>query len=325
MRPLVVPHSVTLPALLLCVAALLPALPAVAQQPAAQPPPRMAVLELERVGVSEAEGAAITDRLRTELAYRRRFTVLERVQTERALAQAGFLSPDPADAEQVVRIGKQLDAAFVVTGRVTQLTGTYQVNVQMTQVKTGAVVHGEAVLHAGDIIGSFDTMRTLTATLTDAVERAPRAGVPATPEPTPPPPPIATTDLAPAIPPPEPVVERNPTRWGLLTGGALVAVAALLEVRALARGADAAATAETARSEENTALYEDAKTQREDAESLERTAVAVGLIGAILLVRWALSGDGSDSADAGPPAVRPPVQLALAPQGGLRVGYALHW
>jgi TolB-like protein len=309
------------------------ALPAAAQQQSMQPDPaaprtteqrprpRVAVLEFERLGVNEAEGASITDRLRTDLVNLRRFTVLDRAQTEQVLKEMAFQQQGITDAQQAVRIGKLLNVEFIVTGRATRLSGAYQVNAQMIQVETAEVVRSETVLHRGDIIGLLsDTMSSVAARLAD-VEGAPRV---ATPVPPAAPPPAAMPYVAPAVPAAEPVMERKKADWALVVGGILVAVGTFMEIGAIAGNADAVTKADEANSTRNPILYDEAKADQEDAESLQSTALAVGAIGVVFLIVYAVSGNNGGSADAGPPAP-PPVQLALAPDGGMRVGYALRW
>ena len=154
---------------------------ALAQQQAAKA--RVAVLEFTGVDISKAEAAAVTDQLRNDLVNLGQFTVLDRSQTEASMQELALQQAGVTSAEQAVQIGKMLNVEFIVTGRVTALTGAYQVSAQMIDVESSEIVRSENILYRGDILGLLsENMATIAARLSQ-VETPPRRPAPLQPPP----------------------------------------------------------------------------------------------------------------------------------------------
>lgn len=152
---------------------------------AAPPKPRIAVLEFESVGVSTAEAAAVSDQLRSDLVRQGHFTVVDRAQTQRVLGEMAFQQQGATDPNQAARIGKILNVEFIVAGRITALSGAYQVNSQLIRVETGVIERSESIVHQGPFLGLLsDNMSTIANRLA-AVDKAPPAAVAAAPAPPP--------------------------------------------------------------------------------------------------------------------------------------------
>ena len=67
---------------------------------------RIAVLELQGQGVSEAEAKTLTDRLRSRLVNTNAFHVLEREQMDEVLQEQGFQQSGCVSDECLVEIGR---------------------------------------------------------------------------------------------------------------------------------------------------------------------------------------------------------------------------
>jgi len=159
----------------------------------APPKPRIAVLEFESVGVSTAEAAAVSDQLRSDLVRQGHFTVVDRAQTQRVLGEMAFQQQGATDPNQAARIGKILNVEFIVAGRITALSGAYQVNSQLIRVETGVIERSESIVHQGPFLGLLsDNMSTIANRLA-AVERPP--------------------SVASAAPAPPPAAESKSTGW----------------------------------------------------------------------------------------------------------------
>lgn len=296
--------------------ALLAAAPVAAQQQSASgaaPRPRVAILEFQRIGVTEAEGAAITDRLRTDFVNLHIYQVLDRAQMEAVLQEQAFQQEGVTDPNQAVRIGKLLNVEYIVTGRVTKLAQAYQVNAQMIRVETAEVIRSETLLHRGDIIGLLsENMATVASRLAEAGagKAAPKATV--TPE-------------AKAPPPAEaPPAEMGPSSWPLIAGGVALGLGALMELNAVSQSSDAVDKADTARSTGDTALYNDATSQQDSAKSMETLAFAAMGVGVALLVYYSMQ-DAPAQKNAAAPAPEPlPVRIEVQPRA-VAVSYALRW
>ena len=153
--------------------------------------PRIAVLEFSGVGVTEAETAAVTEEIRSDLFKSGRFEVLERsridaVLNEQALQQAAVATED------AVKAGKLLDVQYIVTGRLTSPSpGTYHLSAQAIDVETGRITASDTAQHEGGILGLLEKLPALTArAVAKLFEEAPP---PAAQAPAPPPEPLANT------------------------------------------------------------------------------------------------------------------------------------
>ncbi|MBI4083651.1 MAG: hypothetical protein HY423_13680, partial [Candidatus Lambdaproteobacteria bacterium] len=167
--------------------------------------PRVAVLQFQRVGTDDAEATATGDQLRTELVNLQAFTVLERTQTDAVLGELAFQQEGFTDPSRATEAGQLLNVQFVVTGRITRLQGGYQVNVQMTDVKTGEIVRSESVLHRGDFVGLLSAQVPRLAARLARRESGPPPGALSPPPP-----------AAPQRPPAQPSRSDAPRRWPMM-------------------------------------------------------------------------------------------------------------
>ncbi len=220
---------------LLALLVLIAELPAQAQEAK----PRVAVLQFQRVSADEAEATATADQLRTELVKLQAFTVLERSQTDAVLGELAFQQEGLTEPSRAAKAGQLLNVQFVVTGRITRLQGAYQVNVQMTDVKTGEIVRSESVLHQGDFVGLLSAqVPRLAARLARLESAPPPAAVTAAP-----------AESSPLRPSRHDESRRWPAmgmmggvtaNWPLVVGGMMVMGGAMIAARSDSANRDAA-------------------------------------------------------------------------------------
>ena len=182
-----------------------PGLPPVLWAQQQKPPPPqpgdkelIAVMDLGMLEGSKAQGAALTNQLRTEVLKTGKVTLVDRSQmdavlNEQALQQAGCTSQECA-----VDVGKILGIRKIVTGSVTKISDNlWQVSVQLIDVETSETVKAETFNHRGsfeDLL--FNGMANVAKLLFPMEQKDLKALV----ESVPPPPPL---------PAPPPVLEEE--------------------------------------------------------------------------------------------------------------------
>ncbi len=100
----------------------------------------VAVMELEGRGISAAEAAALTDRLRNELFRLGTYDVVERGMMESILTEQDFQLTGCTSDECLVEVGRLLGARQIVGGSVSKVGGTYTVSARVVDVETGKVL-----------------------------------------------------------------------------------------------------------------------------------------------------------------------------------------
>jgi len=98
----------------------------------------VAVADLTGKEVSQAHASIVSDFLRSELVRTGAFTVVERANMDKILAEAGFQMSGCTEAECAVQMGKLLNVTRMVVGSVSKLIDTYYVTVNLVDVETAA-------------------------------------------------------------------------------------------------------------------------------------------------------------------------------------------
>lgn len=286
----------------LALGALLVAPAATAQAQPAKP--RIAVLEFERIEVGEAEGAAVTNQLRSELVNLRVFTVLDRGQTEAVLQELAFQQAGVTDPGRAARIGKLLNVQYIVTGRLTALADAYQVHAQMIRVETAEIERSESIVYRGEIVGLLSERMPILARRLAGVE--------------------GPAD-APGVTP-KPELKAGKSAWPLLLGGVAILAAVGLQRSAVSTDDEAEEKAEAARLQNDPALFREAEELQSDAQTQEVAAIVLGGIGAALVLYYLFSGDEEPGlAYSGRPLREPfPVAFAITPNS-VAARYTLRW
>ncbi len=102
---------------------------------------RIAILNLEPIGISEKESASLTDRLRSELMSTGSFMILERSRMGEILQEQGFQMLGCSTDECVVEAGKLLNVSQICAGSVGKVGALFTVSIRLIDVQTGAVIN----------------------------------------------------------------------------------------------------------------------------------------------------------------------------------------
>jgi TolB-like protein len=91
----------------------------------------------------------VINRMTTEISNAIRedkmsFKIVSRTALDRLLQEQAFQVSEFADPESQLAIGKQLGADLIITGTITRLSGNYEINAQLIDVRTAAVLGGVA-------------------------------------------------------------------------------------------------------------------------------------------------------------------------------------
>jgi|GEM_PF-3899455 len=105
----------------------------------------VAVAELEGHNVSAMESATITDFIRTELVNAGIYTVLERSNMHKILAEQRFQQTGCTTTECAIEMGKILNVQEMFIGSFSKLMNVYFVNVRLVNVETGSISLAETV------------------------------------------------------------------------------------------------------------------------------------------------------------------------------------
>jgi TolB-like protein len=106
----------------------------------AQVKQRIAVLNLESVGVSKTESITLTDRLRSELVKTGAFTIIERSEMDDILKEQGFQLSGCTSDECAVEAGRLLNVSHICAGSIGKVGALYTVSVRLIDVETGEIL-----------------------------------------------------------------------------------------------------------------------------------------------------------------------------------------
>jgi len=100
----------------------------------------LAVMDLKcGTGIAKDQCAAFTDVLIDEMVRMKKYTVIDRANRDKILAEAGFQQSGCVDNSCTIEMGRQLGVGKMVVGSVAKLEETYLVNLQLLNVETSAV------------------------------------------------------------------------------------------------------------------------------------------------------------------------------------------
>ncbi len=100
----------------------------------------LAVLELEVGGISNFEGKAITERLRTEIFKTKKFHVMERNKMNDILKEQGFQLSGCTTVDCIVEAGKLIGVQQMVAGNISKIGNLYSINIRLIDVETGRII-----------------------------------------------------------------------------------------------------------------------------------------------------------------------------------------
>ncbi len=114
--------------------------------------PLVAVNKLQARGISEDEGATLTDVLRSKLMNTGKFQVMERGQMESILKEQAFQQSGACtDQECMVEMGQVLGIKYIIAGSIGQVGKAYSINVRTISVETGEIINSVSHNYTGPI------------------------------------------------------------------------------------------------------------------------------------------------------------------------------
>ena len=124
---------------------------------AQEPKPRIAVLDLQGVGLSDQEVSALSDRLREALLKTDRFVLVDRSQLESLLNEQALQQAVCSGEDCATRVGELAGAKRIVGGKAVKLAdGVWLVTALMVDVTTSETLDLESVRHQGSLAGLLD-------------------------------------------------------------------------------------------------------------------------------------------------------------------------
>lgn len=138
------------------------------------PPPqdkaRIAVLDLQGIGLSDEEVAALSERLREALLGTDRYIVIDRSQIQQILDEQALQQAVCSGDDCATHLGELLGAKRVVGGKAVKLDdGVWLVSAVMVDVTTSQTLDLASVRYRGDLLGLMDrSMPELARRLTGA-------------------------------------------------------------------------------------------------------------------------------------------------------------
>jgi Protein of unknown function (DUF2380) len=119
---------------------------------------RIAVLDVQALGGTPSEAAALTDHLRQALEKSGRFTLVDRGVTASTVSQRVLSPAGCTSAECVVKVGQLLGVSKVVAGRAVKLSdSSWFVSSVVVDVRSAKTLDAESVVHQGDFASLLQT------------------------------------------------------------------------------------------------------------------------------------------------------------------------
>jgi len=104
---------------------------------------RLAILDLDPVGVDNVTALTVSDLLRTELFNTGLFMVIERQQMTSILKEQEYQMSGCTSTECAVQIGRLLSANKILVGTVNKLGKSFIINARIVNVETGTMEFGD--------------------------------------------------------------------------------------------------------------------------------------------------------------------------------------
>jgi hypothetical protein len=124
-------------------------------KPAQAQPPRKftaAILDLDSKGISDAEGAALSNRLRDEMFQTGAFDMMERNKMQDILQEQGFQQSGACNTNAcAVEVGQLIGVQKMIAGSLGKVGKTYSVVLRMVDVGTGRMEQSVTEDYNGEI------------------------------------------------------------------------------------------------------------------------------------------------------------------------------
>lgn len=106
--------------------------------------PPVAVMQIDVAAIGKDPGqmsSVLLDMITTELAKKPTIKVIDRAQIEDLLTKQKLSLTGRGTDESAIRVGKLAGAAYIVTGGAVFAGGVVRLDLRMTEVETGSIVH----------------------------------------------------------------------------------------------------------------------------------------------------------------------------------------
>lgn len=112
----------------------------------------LAVMDLAATGISQSDGAILTDALLSYLVNTNYYEIVERSKRDEILKEQGFaLSGACSETSCLLEIGKYLSVQKMIGGSIGKLGGTWTVNIRLLDINTGKVEKACMKYYKGEI------------------------------------------------------------------------------------------------------------------------------------------------------------------------------
>lgn len=109
---------------------------------------RIAVLEFKAYNVQDGDkdaGRAITEKLEIAFTKNGHYQVIERGEIDKLIKEVSFSQTGLVDPKSAIKVGKLLQARYVVAGSLTRQGPILNVNARLIDVQTGAIASADNV------------------------------------------------------------------------------------------------------------------------------------------------------------------------------------
>jgi hypothetical protein len=105
----------------------------------AEEKPNIAVLDFAAKNVSKDDADILSDFFRSELIKTGKFDVLDRTHIRKILNEQHFQSSGATDVNNVIKIGKLINAQYIFVGAYSKLDTFFMLNIDMVNIQTGKI------------------------------------------------------------------------------------------------------------------------------------------------------------------------------------------
>jgi len=106
---------------------------------------RLAIAELDAIGVDKTLARTTSELLRTELFKTGYFSIMERSQMEKLIEEQKFHIGGATAEEDIIKIGQLLVVQYFVVGSINRLGAVYLINIRLVNVEKGKFVAADTI------------------------------------------------------------------------------------------------------------------------------------------------------------------------------------
>lgn len=136
---------------------------------------RIAILDMQGEGITDAEANTLTGRLRSKLVNTNAFHVLEREQMDQILTEQGFQQSGCVSDECMVEIGQLIGVQQMVGGTIGKIGQTYTLDLRIIDVSTGQIIKTVSDDYRGDADGLLGILETAAQVIAHGGEIEPKS------------------------------------------------------------------------------------------------------------------------------------------------------